>query len=59
MTTATAPRIPRCRYLRANGDQCQNEAVDPLEDTVLCAKHLMRAHHVWLRHYRAAMAKAR
>jgi hypothetical protein len=55
----TPDRKTRCRYVRMNGEQCQNEAVDPLEDIVLCAKHAMRAHHVWLRCYKAAMAKAR
>jgi hypothetical protein len=52
-------RKVRCRYTRMNGEPCGNEAISATEDIVLCAKHTMRAHHVWLRYYRAAMAKAR
>jgi hypothetical protein len=50
-------RKVRCRYVRMNGERCTGEAIDPLEDIVLCPKHAMRAHHVWLRYYKAARAR--
>lgn len=58
MSASGTDRKPRCKYLRANGDPCPNEATDPLEDIALCPKHLYRAHLVWLRHYKAALKRA-
>lgn len=44
-TTPNPPRKIRCRYLRATGEQCPNEALDHTPDAhiVLCLKHIERA----------------
>ncbi|PSL02875.1 hypothetical protein CLV30_109183 [Haloactinopolyspora alba] len=33
----------QCRYLRRNGEQCTEEALDPEGEIVLCMKHCGRA----------------
>lgn len=55
----TPDRKTRCRYLRRNGDRCQNEAASYSheDEVVMCGKHMYRAHLVWLRYYRAARAR--
>jgi hypothetical protein len=43
--TDPAERKVRCRYLRRNGNRCENEIAGQGDDDILlCVKHLHRAH---------------
>jgi hypothetical protein len=35
-------RLIRCRYLRANDEQCTGEVLDPAAPVLLCGKHTAR-----------------
>lgn len=42
-------RAIRCRYVRTSGNTCENEAAGQGdEEVVLCAKHLYRAHQLFM-----------